>query len=143
MSKLIECFVILSVLLFPTLSSGEPVVVFPRSSGSSILDGDSNNPFIIDEDYSANYLVKKGDVLGSIIRKNYSGAALDRSVLQFGIVRSNRHAFRGGNAHFMLAGKSIKLPSINNFRDMVFKKNNQNDNWSQEIGSKNIYFFGQ
>lgn len=142
MSRLLY-IAVLSLFLFPNLSTAEPVIVFPRSSSSLVMDGNSNNQFIMDENYSANYLVKKGDVLGSIIRNNYSGTSLDRNVLQFGIVRANRHAFRGGNANFLLAGKSIKLPSINNFRDMIFRKSNQSDNWDQETGSKNIYFFGQ
>ena len=71
MSRLL-CVAILSLFLFPNLSTAEPVIVFPRSSSSLIMDGNSNNQFIMDENYSANYLVKTGDVLGSIIRNNYS-----------------------------------------------------------------------
>ncbi|MEE2705060.1 MAG: hypothetical protein VX397_02970 [Pseudomonadota bacterium] len=142
MSKILFKLIITSLILLPYCSLAEPVIVFPRTSSSLLNDGNTNNPFIIDENYSATHLIKRGDVLGGIIRKYYDGSSLDRNVLQFGIVRSNKHAFRGGNANFMLAGKQIKLPSINNFRDMVFRRTEESGNWTQDVKSSNIYFFG-
>lgn len=124
-------------------AKSDPVIIFPRNMSSFSIGGDSNNPFIMDESYNSRYLVKKGDVLGAIIRKHYGGAGLDRSVLQFGIVKSNGHVFRGGNANFMLAGKTMKLPSINELRDMVFSNKSSEADTYQNTGSKNIYFFGQ
>ncbi len=142
MSKMLFKSMIISLILFPSFSFAEPVIVFPRTPSSLVTDGNTNNPFIIDENYSSTHLVKRGDVLGGIIRKYYDGASLDRNVLHFGIVRANRHAFRGGNGNFMLAGKKIKLPSINNFRDMVFRRTEESENWNQDVDSTNIYFFG-
>jgi len=135
---------VIGLCFFPfDYAKSDPVIIFPRNMSSFSTGGDPSNPFVMDESYNSRYLVKKGDVLGAIIRKHYGGAGLDRSVLQFGIVKSNGHVFRGGNANFMLAGKTMKLPSINELRDMVFSNKNSESDAYQDMGSKNIYFFGQ
>ena len=49
MSKMLFKSIIISLILFPSFSFAEPVIVFPRTSSSLVTDGNTNNPFIIDK----------------------------------------------------------------------------------------------
>jgi hypothetical protein len=135
--------ILVSLLVAPGLSKAEPMIVFPGSMNSNANYGSSDSPFANDNTYSASHNVKIGDSLGSIMRKYYAGAGLDRGVLQYGIVKANSHVFRNSNANFMLAGKLLKLPSVNELQNMIFSRKTVNSAEVSGNPSKNVYFFGQ
>lgn len=143
MRKRYSIWVLISFLVYPVLCIAEPMIVFPGSMNRSANYGSSDSPFSSDETYSAKHNVKIGDTLGSIMRKYYAGAGLDKGVLQYGIVKANAHVFRSANANFMLAGKVLKLPSVNDLQNMIFSRKTTSSSAVSGDPSKNVYFFGQ
>tara|TARA_Y100001968_G_scaffold301247_1_gene313336 strand:- start:728 stop:985 length:258 start_codon:yes stop_codon:yes gene_type:complete len=82
-----------------------------------------------------------GESLNLIIEKYYDGSGLNTYFLQLAIVSLNEHAFRNRNVNYMIADKTIHLPSINQISKLMKGIDFELDekiNYRQN----NIYYFG-
>lgn len=68
----------------------------------------------------ANYKIKPGDSLGDIAHRAYGDTDLKLSLVMQLIVDNNPTAFFRNNANFIYAGKVIRIPSVEDFRNMLF-----------------------
>ncbi|MEK9936470.1 MAG: hypothetical protein VW619_08560, partial [Rhodobiaceae bacterium] len=75
--------------------------------------------------------------------EHYAGSGLDLSVVQMAIVKKNRAAFVRGNPNFLYADKVLRLPSLNEMKDLVLGDKTQ-DGTSGAGGSSRdqIFFIG-
>ena len=62
-------------------------------------------------------------------------------VLELAIIEINKHAFVRNNPNFLFAGKTIKIPSINEIMNLV-KQTPKNANTINNSRSNHIYFYG-
>ena len=85
----------------------------------------------------ANYTIKPGDSLGDIANRAYGDTDLKPSLVMQMIVDHNPTAFFRNNANFIYAGKVIRIPSVEDFRNMLFngksdsllKQNSDKSQW--------------
>ncbi len=68
----------------------------------------------------ANYTIKPGDSLGGIAKRAYGDTDLKPSLVMQMMVENNPTAFFRNNANFIYAGKIIRIPSVEDFRNMLF-----------------------
>ena len=68
------------------------------------------------------YLVKPGDTLDVIIESTMSHIPIRKGILRRAFVETNTHAFPSDSPHRLLAGMYIKIPSVENIRDIIFPK---------------------
>ena len=71
------------------------------------------------------YVTKRGDTLNQIINRQMSELPLRMNIIRLAIVKGNPHAFKRSNPNWMYAGKRLKLPSIDDIRNVVFKADRQ------------------
>jgi hypothetical protein len=58
-------------------------------------------------------------------------------------VHFNKKAFVRSNPNYLYSGKQLYLPSINEIKGLIIKKNkNQDENQNKSPLSSQIYFFG-
>ena len=119
--------------------NAEPFVVLTYNNASELSD--RSNEFAQDPDYSKKHVILPGESLNLIIEKYYNGSGLNMHFLQLAIVSLNDHAFRNRNVNYMIADKTIHLPSINQILKLMKGIDFDLD---EEISNKNnnIYFFG-
>ena len=119
--------------------SAEPFVVLQYNNGSEFSD--RSNEFAQNPDYFIKHRILPGESLNLIIDQYYAGSGLNTSFLQLAIVSLNKHAFRNKNINYMIADKTIHLPSINQISKLMkgidFELDEQL-NYKQN----NIYYFG-
>ena len=112
-----------TLMLLPITASGQamPIVVleYPAYTGASPGRLDSSNMFVADPNHSASHRVQPNETLSHIITEYYAGSGLDLSVVQMAIVKKNRKAFVRGNPNFLFADKVIRLPSLNEMKNLV------------------------
>ena len=76
---------------------------------------------------------------------NYYGSrAFNNNILSLAIVHFNKKAFVRNNPNFLYSGKNLYLPSINEIKNLIIKKNKileNKDKYNSSITSQ-IYFFG-
>ena len=132
-------FLFLKALMAYSYLSAEPFVVLQYNNVSALSD--RSNEFAQDPDYSNKHRILPGESLNLIIEKYYDGSGLNTSFLQLAIVSLNKHAFRNKNINYMIADKTIHLPSINQISKLMkgidFELDEQL-NYKQN----NIYYFG-
>ena len=138
--------IIFYILLLHSLISGyifaEPFVVHEYSKTSS-SNNNKNQNFHENEDYSTYYKIKKNDSLSGILDKFYSSKNLNLNVIKSAVVLKNKHAFVRNNANFMFANKKLYLPSVNEIKDLIYKKVNKNKSVSSDFSrEQDIYYFG-
>ena len=94
------------------ISSGVGASVYPASSGS-VVDGV--------------YKIRPGDTLSEIMAVHLGDTGVNHDVMQKVIVRNNKAAFRRGNAHWMMAGANLRMPTVADVMDYVVpgKENRQ------------------
>ena len=135
----IYLFIFLKALLAYHYLSAEPFVVLQYNNLSELSD--RSNEFARDPDYSEKHTIIAGESLNLIIEKYYAGSGLHASFLQLAIVSLNKHAFRNKNINYMIADKTIHLPSINQISKLMkgidFELEDE-INYRQN----NIYYFG-
>ncbi len=68
------------------------------------------------------YLVKPGDTLDIIIKETMSHVPIRKGILRRAFVETNTHAFPSDSPHRLLAGMYIKIPSVEDIRDIIFPK---------------------
>jgi nucleoid-associated protein YgaU len=68
----------------------------------------------------AKYRIKPGDSLGDIAKRAYGETNIKISLVMKLIVSNNPTAFFRNNANFIYADKVITIPSVDDFRSMLF-----------------------
>ena len=124
-------------------AQSQPIVVleYPNQSASGNLD--SNNPFVIDANYTAKHKVLPNETLSHVIAKHYANSGLNLKFIEMAIVAANRKAFVRGNPNFLYADKTLHLPSLNEIQNMILGKNKVNaGSGGGSSQSDQIYFIG-
>ena len=124
--------------------AAEPIVVLEYRSSEQMMDADSGtHPFRMDPDYSAHHTVRQDETLSHIIANYYGGSGLDKAFVQMAIIKKNRSAFVRSNPHYLFAGKSLHLPSLNEIRAMLVKQTSTpKDTDTSRDNRDHIFFFG-
>ena len=137
-------FFILFIISLAKLSFSEPFVVLEYRGNSDRWNLSSDNLFLKDLNYSANHEVLKNETLSDIMLNYYGSTAFNNRVLSLAIVHFNKKAFVRNNPNFLYSGKKLYLPSINEIKNLIIKKDKHSknkDNNNSSITSQ-IYFFG-
>ena len=137
-------FFILFMISLAKLSFSEPFVVLEYRGNSDRWNLSSDNLFLKDLNYSANHEVLKNETLSDIMLNYYGSSAFNNRILSLAIVHFNKKAFVRDNPNFLYSGQKLYLPSINEIKNLIIKKdkNSENkDNNNSSITSQ-IYFFG-
>ena len=137
-------FFILFIISLSKLSFSEPFVVLEYRGNSDRWNLSSDNLFLRDLNYSANHEVLKNETLSDIMLNYYGSTAFNNRILSLAIVHFNKKAFVRNNPNFLYSGKKLYLPSVNEIKNLIIKKDK-----NSEIKDKNnssitsqIYFFG-
>ena len=132
-------FLFLKLVVANSYLNAEPFVVLQYNNLSELSD--RSNEFAQDPDYSKKHTIIAGESLNLIIERYYGGSGLHTSFLQLAIVSLNKHAFRNRNINYMIAEKTIHLPSINQISKLMkgieFELEDEID-----YRQNNIYYFG-
>ena len=126
------------------LAQSQPIVVleYPTYGGTSAGTGlNTDNPFVGDPNHTVSHRVQPDETLSHIITEYYAGSGLDLSVVQMAIVKKNRTAFVRGNPNFLYADKVLRLPSLNEMKDLVLGGKNKNDAPASGGNSRDQIFF--
>ena len=137
-------FFILFIISLAKLSYSEPFVVLEYRGNSDRWNLSSDNLFLKDLNYSANHKVLKNETLSDIMLNYYGSSAFNNRILSLAIVHFNKKAFVRNNPNFLYSDQKLYLPSINEIKNLIIKKdkNSENkDNNNSSITSQ-IYFFG-
>ena len=137
-------FFILFIISLSKLSFSEPFVVLEYRGNSDRGNLSSDNLFLKDLNYNANHVVLKNETLSDIMLNYYGSSAFNNRILSLAIVHFNKKAFVRNNPNFLYSGKKLYLPSVNEIKNLIIKKdkNSENkDNNNSSITSQ-IYFFG-
>ena len=137
-------FFILFIISLSKLSFSEPFVVLEYRGNSDRGNFSSDNLFLKDLNYNANHVVLKNETLSDIMLNYYGSSAFNNRILSLAIVHFNKKAFVRNNPNFLYSGKKLYLPSVNEIKNLIIKKdkNSENkDNNNSSITSQ-IYFFG-
>ena len=137
-------FFIMFIISLSKLSFSEPFVVLEYRGNSDRGNFSSDNIFLKDLNYNTNHLVLKNETLSDIMLNYYGSSAFNNRILSLAIVHFNKKAFVRNNPNFLYSGKKLYLPSVNEIKNLIIKKdkNSENkDNNNSSITSQ-IYFFG-
>ena len=138
MMKFFKFLYLLGLLNFTaSVNAIEPFVVLDYNNYSHSDDVDQNNAFLRDSSYSTTHLVEIGDSLSGIINKYYKNTGLNMRIVEISILEINKKAFVRNNPNYLFAGKTLKIPSVNEMMNLVKKGTKENQN-----NGKHIYFFG-
>ena len=134
---------IILIICFSKISVSEPFVVLEYRGNIDRDFNNSDNLFLRDLNYSSKHVVLKNETLSDIMLNYYGSKSFNQSILSLAIVHFNKKAFVRNNPNFLFSGKQLYLPSINEIKNLIIKKNkNQNENVNQSPLSSQIYFFG-
>jgi hypothetical protein len=140
----LNSFLIILMLIYPKISISEPFVVLEYRGNTSRSDIQSDNLFFNDLNYSSKHTVLKNETLSDIILNYYGTKLFNNNILSLAIVNFNKKAFVRNNPNYLYSDKKLYLPSINEIKNLIIKKNKNlesNKNINQGISSQ-IYFFG-
>ena len=140
----ILCFFILFIISLSKLSFSEPFVVLEYRGNSDRGNFSSDNLFLKDLNYNANHIVLKNETLSDIMLNYYGSSAFNNRILSLAIVHFNKKAFVRNNPNFLYSGKKLYLPSVNEIKNLIIKKNKNSENKDKDNSSitSHIYFFG-
>lgn len=134
---------IILIICFSKISVSEPFVVLEYRGQTDRFYNNSDNLFLRDLNYSSKHVVLKNETLSDIMLNYYGSKSFNQNILSLAIVHFNKKAFVRNNPNFLFSGKQLYLPSINEIKNLIIKKNkNQNENINQSPLSSQIYFFG-
>ncbi|MEC8100193.1 MAG: hypothetical protein VX089_03160 [Pseudomonadota bacterium] len=123
------------------VSISQPLIILEYSSQNIDQEALKNNS--INEDFSTHHKVKKNETLSKIIHKYYGNKGLNLTFVQSAILYKNKSAFVRSNPNFLYAQKNLYLPSINEIKELIYKRKNKNKPISNDAQlNKEIYFFG-
>ncbi len=135
---------IIFFLIISKISFSEPFVVL-KYTGKEVENGAfSDNLFLKDLNYNTKHLVLKNETLSDIMLNYYGSKSFNNDILSLAIVHFNKKAFVRNNPNYLFSGKSLYLPSINQIKGLIIKKNKKiiNDESLNSSRSSQIYFFG-
>ena len=140
----ILCFFILFIISLSKLSFSEPFVVLEYRGNSDRGNFSSDNLFLKDLNYNANHVVLKNETLSDIMLNYYGSSAFNNRILSLAIVHFNKKAFVRNNPNFLYSGKKLYLPSVNEIKNLIIKKDKNSENKDKNNSSitSHIYFFG-
>ena len=140
----IFCFFILFIISLSKLSFSEPFVVLEYRGNSDSGNISSDNLFLKDLNYNANHIVLKNETLSDIMLNYYGSRAFNNRILSLAIVHFNKKAFVRNNPNFLYSGKKLYLPSVNEIKNLIIKKDKNSENKDKNNPSitSHIYFFG-
>jgi Tfp pilus assembly protein FimV len=134
---------IILIICFSKISVSEPFVVLEYRGQTDRGYNKADNLFLRDLNYSSKHVVLKNETLSDIMLKYYGSKSFNQSILSLAIVHFNEKAFVRNNPNFLFSGKNLYLPSINEIKNLIIKKNkNHKENFNQSPLSSQIYFFG-
>ena len=140
----IFCFFILFIISLSKLSFSEPFVVLEYRGNTDRGNLSSDNLFLNDLNYSANHEVLKNETLSDIMLNYYGSRAFNNRILSLAIVHFNKKAFVRNNPNYLYSGKKLYLPSVNEIKNLIIKKDKNSENKDKNNSSitSQIYFFG-
>ena len=140
----IFCLFTLFIISFSKLSFSEPFVVLEYRGNADRGNFSSDNLFLKDLNYSANHEVLKNETLSDIMLNYYGSRAFNNRILSLAIVHFNKKAFVRNNPNFLYSGKKLYLPSVNEIKNLIIKKDKNSENKDKNNSSitSHIYFFG-
>ena len=133
------------MLIYPKLSISEPFVVLEYRGNMDRGNTLSDNLFLKDLNYSTEHIVLKNQTLSDIMLNYYGTKSFNNNMLSLAIVHFNSKAFVRSNPNYLYSDKKLYLPSINEIKNLIIKKNSKNlknNNNKNENMSSQIYFFG-
>ena len=140
----IFCFFTIFIISFYKLSFAEPFVVLEYRGNSDSGNLSSDNLFLKDLNYSTSHEVLKNETLSDIMLNYYGSSSFNNRILSLAIVHFNKKAFVRNNPNYLYSGKNLYLPSVNEIKNLIIKKEKKleiNKNNNSSITS-HIYFFG-
>ena len=142
-SKILFSF-LLFIIFLSKLSFSEPFVVLEYRGNSDRGNFSSDNLFLKDLNYNANHIVLKNETLSDIMLNYYGSSAFNNRILSLAIVHFNKKAFVRNNPNFLYSGKKLYLPSVNEIKNLIIKKDKNSENRDNNNPSitSHIYFFG-
>ena len=140
----IFCLFTLFIISFSKLLFSEPFVVLEYRGNLDRGSFSSDNLFLRDLNYSANHVVLKNETLSDIMLNYYGSSAFNNRILSLAIVHFNKKAFVRNNPNFLYSDQKLYLPSINEIKNLIIKKNKNSENKDNNNSSitSQIYFFG-
>tara|TARA_A100000164_G_scaffold271418_1_gene243352 strand:+ start:299 stop:739 length:441 start_codon:yes stop_codon:yes gene_type:complete len=140
----IFCFYLFFIFFFSKISFSEPFVVLEYRGNMDRGNLTSDNSFLKDLNYSVKHVVLKNETLSDIMLNYYGSKSFNNNILSLAIVHFNKKAFVRNNPNYLYSGKRLYLPSINEIKDLIIKKNNNKENTEKSNSSitSQIYFFG-
>ena len=140
----IFCFYLFFIIFFSKISFSEPFVVLEYRGNMERGNLTSDNSFLKDLNYSVKHVVLKNETLSDIMLNYYGSKSFNNNILSLAIVHFNKKAFVRNNPNYLYSGKRLYLPSINEIKDLIIKKNNNKENTEKSNSSitSQIYFFG-
>ena len=137
-------FFLLFIISLSKLSFSEPFVVLEYRGNSDRGNFSSDNLFLKDLNYNANHIVLKNETLSDIMLNYYGSRAFNNRILSLAIVHFNKKAFVRNNPNFLFSGKKLYLPSVNEIKNLIIKKDKNSENKDNNNPSitSHIYFFG-
>ena len=141
---LIFFFLTVFFISFSKLSFSEPFIVLEYRGNSERGDINSDNLFLQDLDYSTKHIVLKNETLSDIMLDYYGSSSFNNKILSLAIVYFNKKAFVRNNPNYLYSGKKLYLPSVNEIKNLIIKKDKSFKNKDENNSSltSQIYFFG-
>ena len=130
------------ILFLNKILLAEPIIVLEYGANKNTVEINNDNNFVKDENYSVVHKVKRTETLSTIMEKYYGNSNLNLMFIQSAIVHKNKNVFVRSNPNFMFAGKNLYLPSINEIKNLVYKKQVHSKPNYDKSQNTNIYFFG-
>ena len=140
----ILCFIIVFIISFAKFSLSEPFVVLEYRGSSDHSSLISDNLFLQDLNYSTKHLVLKNETLSDIMLNYYGSSSFNNKILSLAIVTYNKKAFVRNNPNYLYSGKKLYLPSVNEIKNLIIKKDKSLMKKEKNNSSmtSQIYFFG-
>ena len=137
-------FLTVFFISFSKLSFSEPFIVLEYRGNSEKGDINSDNLFLQDLDYSTKHIVLKNETLSDIMLDYYGSSSFNNKILSLAIVYFNKKAFVRNNPNYLYSGKKLYLPSVNEIKNLIIKKDKSLKNKDENNSSltSQIYFFG-
>ena len=137
-------FYLFFIFFFSKISFSEPFVVLEYRGNMERGNLTSDNSFLKDLNYSVKHVVLKNETLSDIMLNYYGSKSFNNNILSLAIVHFNKKAFVRNNPNYLYSGKRLYLPSINEIKGLIIKKNNNKENTEKSNSSvtSQIYFFG-
>ena len=144
MKKYLIFFFLTVLISFSKLSISEPFVVLEYRGNTEKGIINSDNLFLQDLNYSTKHIVLKNETLSDIMLDYYGSSTFNNKILSLAIVYFNKKAFVRNNPNYLYSGKKLYLPSVNEIKNLIIKKDKSVKNKDENNSSitSQIYFFG-